>query len=371
MEHERQAGSGLEEAAGEARRHYTKGASLLREKKVDQALQELARAVKLQPQFPEALRAMGLAYKIKGSRDKAAKFLNAAAAAWARRKRFDKAVELFQAVKRAGLEARNPFATLATALHEKGRAEKACRIYEKALELTPEDERLAAAFTRALADAGHMQQAQRFMHSYLAQYPDSEDLLRVKETLPEVSMREAVLQGEAGSGCSVLDEVLQGEADKNSGFDFDVDDSAPPAPRRADPPVQEIVEQKTNHAEKRRSPRIPLADFFLRFPKRKEHQLVVDICREGIGFKLGDMAIRRGQKLQFDLMVFEKVKIKKLHAVVRHVTHGLVGCEFLELSKKQRKILESVIMSSEPFPGRGESLPKNDDGDINFDLDMW
>lgn len=388
MVQQQQAVTGQSAAADEARQHYARGVRLLKQREVQSALSELSRAVKLQPVFPEALRAMGLAFKARGENAKAQKFLNAAAVAWVRRNELDKAVKQYEACKQAGLAARNPFQVLANTLHEKGKAAKALKYYEKALELTPEDDMLASSFGRALADSGHMEQAQRFMRSYLQQYPDSPRIARLLQDFPKPDKNSPVWKdvapdsGQTGAPQAkpasdtrdeIMSKALQGETvyDEN-GFAIEVDGSDIPVSAVPEPPVQRIVEQKKDeHCEKRRSRRIPLADFFLRFPKRKEHQPVVDICREGIGFKHGDLPVRRGQELQFDLMALEKVKVKKLHAVVRHITHGHVGCEFLELSRKQLKILDKIVSALEEDSSASRETPLEQSDKVCFDLDMW
>lgn len=377
MDQVRQSESQHQAQAGEARQHYVAGAKLLRQRNVDAALQELAKAIRLQPVFPEALQALGLAFKAKGQLDKSAKYLNAASLAWARRNNPQKAAELYRICCKFGLQAENPYKTLAAAMHKKGQAVKSCSFYEKALELSPEDQALATAFAKALVQAGRASQARRFLNSYLQKYPESEELQRLHSKLGATA-KEIPASGNVPSKATrssqVLTDVLNGaQAHDEDGFEMEVEGSYVSVSKPPDPPVQKIVEQqKQDCREKRRSPRIPLADYFLRFPKRREHQLVVDISREGVGFKVGDMPLRRGQKLQFDLMVFEKVKIKKLQAVVRHVTHGMAGCEFMELSRKQQKLLDTLILSTNPVPtNKDVNAPMTGKEETCFDLDMW
>ncbi len=360
----------------EARQHYLQGLKLLKQRHLDDALRELSRAVKLQPLFPEALKALGLGFKARGEQGKALKFLNAAAIAWIRSGQLDKAEELFHHCQKCHAPISNPFLHLADTLLHKGKTDKACRFFEKALELTPEDSAVAAGYAKALAEAGRAEQARGFLQSYLQQYPQAEDVKRVQDEVPELQQD---LQQEASSSPKQGDEVmtrsLQGDDDHDDhdddGFEVEVEGKPVPVSRVPEPPVQQLVpEKKTDHSEKRRWPRIPLADYFLRFPKRKTLRPVVDISMEGVGFKLGDLPLRRGQNVQFDLMALEKVKIKKLRAVVRHVTHGHVGCEFVKLSGKQRKILEKVVTATEQAAAEEDLLISGKDT-VNFDLEMW
>lgn len=359
----------------EARRHYVQGLKLLKQRHLDDALRELFRAVKLQPTFPEALKALGLGFKARGEQDKALKFLHAAAVAWIKNGQFDKAEDLFQHCQDIHIPIENPFLHVADTLLQKGKADKACRFFEKALELTPAAPAVAAGFTRALSEAGRTDQARSFMHSYLQQYPEAEDVKRVQAEIPELQREmEQESAPAASSGDEVMTRSLSGEKDgeeDQEGFEIEVEGKAVSVSRPPEPPVQQLVpERECDYSEKRRSPRIPLADYFLRFPKHKEPRPVVDISMEGVGFKLGDLPLRRGQKVQFDLMALEKVKIKKLRAMVRHITHGHVGCEFEKLSGKQRKILEKVVSATEQAAAEGE-LPLGDKDSVCFDLEMW
>lgn len=372
MKNEQRTASPPSDTLAEAGRHYAAGVKLLKERKLDAALRELGRAVALRPLFPEALRAASLAFKAKGDKPRANKYMNAAMVACLKQGRLDVAVTIHRTARASGMEVGNPYFIMASSLHKKGRTTTACQWYEKALGLTPDACAVAMGLARALLAADRQEQARRFFASYLARHPHCGELCREHADLASLladaqEPRNATPPPQAPQA-EVLGEVLDG-ADQG-GFEFDVDGVVTSDGHVPETTLQKLVEQpKIDWREKRRSPRLPMAEYFLRFPKRKEHQQVVDICREGVGFKLGDMALRRGQKLKFDLMAFEKVKIKKLHVVVRHITHGLVGCEFLGLNSRQLKSLDAILFSEEP--ACDEEKQGAEGSNVCFDLEMW
>ncbi len=71
-----------------------------------------------------------------------------------------------------------------------------------------------------------------------------------------------------------------------------------------------------------------------------------------------------GQTIQFDIYAMEKARIKKLTAVIKHVTKGVVGCQFGTLDKKQKGGVDKIIISEAP---EGFKL---DLSNVSFDLDM-
>ncbi|THB66003.1 MAG: response regulator [Desulfovibrio sp.] len=96
--------------------------------------------------------------------------------------------------------------------------------------------------------------------------------------------------------------------------------------------------------ERRKDPRQPLVENFVRLAKRRELYPAVDISSGGIGFKDQGRVFSPGDELVFDVLSMgEEVLMKKVAAQVRHVTKGLVGCCFGELSSRNRKALEQLL----------------------------
>lgn len=353
----------------EARRLFVAGVALFKAGKYQQAKLEFAAALRLWPQYPQALRALALTLLKLQDRERAARYFNLAAALWARLGRFDDAKQYHAQCLKAGLQARNPFVDLSQALLDAGDTEKALRACEAALELTPGDEDLACLFARALQRDGQEKRAAGFLASYLRQHPRSPKAMEVADDLPEPTRpaRPAPpLQSKAPN---------KGAREEAPVLELDPAPTEKPPSRHAGklPPHRTAArgggdahDPRNDHREKRRFPRIPLADYLVRLAKRKEPHPVVDLCREGIGFKSLDQAFKQGQTLHFDLMILEKVKVKKLTAVVRHVSGELVGCELLDLSGKQRKQLDEILSRAHEEQD-GFRVEK----DVNFNIEMW
>ncbi len=368
---------GTEQAATD---NYRAALQLIRERDFTGAQKELAVAVRLQPQYPEALRALSLVFKALNQPDKAARFAQAALNAALRLKRHDTVQELFRLFGKAKLPVENPYRAPAETLLAKGSLEAARRCFELGLELTPDQGDLAAGFTRALVAAGNQERAHRFLHSFLRQHPHDAAALGARTLIPELPL-DSTLRKERGSVDAVLKEAEEAVAEADDtplpeGFEFEVGrhgkkgQPCQPAAGNATVPVLDDTAEAKGR-EKRRSPRVPLAEYFLSFSRRKDPLAVVDICREGVGFKTGEDRFQKGQELQFDLMSMGRVKIKKLKVVVRHQTGRQVGCEFVNLSAKQRAALDELLFkddhcSSDPLP----ELPTKG-GKLSFDVDSW
>jgi tetratricopeptide (TPR) repeat protein len=353
----------------EARRLFVSGVALFKTGKYEQAKLEFAAALRLRPQYPQALRALALTLLKLQDRERATRYFNIAAALWARLGRFDDAKQYYAQCLKAGLPARNPFLDLSQTMLEAGETDRALCACEAALELTPGDEDLACLFARALQRDGQEKRAARFLASYLRQHPRSPKAMEVADDLPEPPRP-------ARPTPSPQPKAPR----KGAPEDAPVLELDPAAPE--EPPSRHTMKQplphttaggtadahapQHDHREKRRFPRIPLADYLVRLAKRKEPHPVVDICRQGIGFKSLDQPFKQGQTLHFDLMILEKVKVKKLAAVVRHVSGELVGCELLDLSKKQRKQLDEILSTAHE-----EKDEFHVEKDVNFNIEMW
>ena len=96
--------------------------------------------------------------------------------------------------------------------------------------------------------------------------------------------------------------------------------------------------------ENRAHPRLTLVENFVRLARRKELHPAVNISLGGIGFKDQGLAFEPGEALTFDLLgIGSEVLMKKATAQVRHVSKGLVGCRFADLSPRNRKALEKLV----------------------------
>ncbi len=353
----------------EARRLFVSGVALFKAGKYEQAKREFAAALRLWPQYPQVLRALALTLLKLQDRERAARYFNIAAALWAKLGRFDDAKQYYAQCLKAGLPARNPFLDLSQALLDAGETEKALRASEAALELAPGDEDLACLFARALQRDGQEKRAAGFLASYLRQHPRSPKAREVADDLPEPPRP-------ARPTPPVQPQTPRKGAPEDAPV-VELDPAAPEEPparhaRKQPPPrttarsAVDAHESQQDYREKRRFPRIPLADYLVRLAKRKDPHPVVDLCRQGIGFKSLDQAFKQGQTLHFDLMILEKVKVKKLTAVVRHVSGKLVGCELLDLSGKQRKQLDDILSKAHEDKN-GFHVEK----DVNFNIEMW
>ncbi len=348
----------------EARKHFVAGVALFKSGKYVLAKQEFAAALRQIPQYPQALRALALTLLKLQDRERATKYFNIAAELWAKGGRFDDAKQYYGQCIKAGLPARNPFLNTAYTLLETGEIDKALRACEAALELTPADEDLACLFARTLQRAGQEERAATFLASYLRQHPQSPKAMEVADDLPEPPKPARPASAPQPKAPDSVPTVELAPAAPKEG--------ASPGPRKK--PLSRVAvrdsantrEVKKDFREKRRSPRIPLADYLVQLAKHKEHHPVVDLSREGIGFKSLDEPFKQGQTLHFDLMILEKIKVKKLSVVVRHVSGEHVGCEFLDLSRKQRKQLDEILSMAREDKN-GFHVEEN----VNFNIEMW
>lgn len=343
----------------QAREHYRQGVALLKERKMDEARRELVAELKLVPKYPEALKALAVTYKAQGKKNEASKYFSAAAMACVHLRRYDDADALYKGCLASGLKAENPYQRAAGALREAGRHEQALKLYERGLQCDPAHAPLAAGYAMAKAGAGQVEDAHRFLRSYVAERPETEEALQNMVCLPEPTNGET-----AWNACPPPE--ITGGVD----FDPDLPDMAVDETGQQEL-VEELAPEVAPGNEKRRSRRIPLADCSIRYAKRKDPLPVIDICREGVGFKNEGVVFEKGAKLTLDLLGLEKVKVKKFRVLVRHVTGEHVGCEFVDLSDKQRKQIDDLLFA--------DDKDKNDDfesvigvgKDINFDLDVW
>jgi hypothetical protein len=98
------------------------------------------------------------------------------------------------------------------------------------------------------------------------------------------------------------------------------------------------------HPEKRRSPRFPF-DSLVRltaFRLGKETPLwgrSTDLCREGIGVSVSDVALEEVVAIQISL---PEAKIVTVKASVRYCNQGRCGFEFVDLRNRQREAIQAA-----------------------------
>ncbi len=354
----------------EAKRRCALAVANFKAGKYEQAKCEFVIALKLWRNFPEALRGLGLTFLKLGDRERAARYCNVAADVCARMGRFDDARAYHAQCRKAGLPALNPFHSTARALLANGEVDKAVRACENALELSPEDENLACLYCRVLVRKGDKDSAGQFLAEFVRQHPKSIKAAQLARELPAPIKKpssptdlEAPFAEDLEAECACLEldpqakEVSVSEPVRKNAARKQTPEKGPGC----------VQDPKQDFKEKRRSPRVPLADYQVRIGKRKSiPHPVVDVCRDGIGFKALEKNFQRGDTLVFDLLILEKPKIKKISAVVRHVTNGLVGCEFVKMSRKQSKILEEII-----FAEHEEDDSFHVEEKVNFNIEMW
>ncbi len=200
----------------------------------------------------------------------------------------------------------------------------------------------------AYAEAGRMREATAEV-ALLAHAPAS---LRQELGDPLVlAARHLAEKGQPGKAAQVL-AVATGAAssapaagqDRHSSADTafpSPDVAATTRPVRGGMVLQESPPE--NWEEKRQHPRIPLADYFVSLPHHDEVFSVMDISSGGIGFKAPSDMVKVGDSLRFAVLDSEGVRVKRVHAVVRFAEGDRIGCEFTDVSARQRAALDELI----------------------------
>ncbi len=287
-----------------AKKAFAEGYELLQLRKYDQAIAKFAQAVKQRMLFPEAYKGIAEAFRGKGDLDRSSQFLSKAAETYAWLDKEEHATAMFERARKGDPQAPNPFKTVAEHLRKQKDTDKVIRFYEKAALLSPGDSDVTVGLAKAYMDKGDKENAARVMRPVM----DRENVdPSFKQLFMDMGMdREA--KGRRARGGGFID-------GGSSGF--------------AGP-------------DKRKAPRVPLAEYAVRHPRLTQHLPVVDISLTGIGFKPMGEEFEIGQVVSFDLVTMGDVKTRELEAVVRRVALTVVGCQFQSLSPKQAEMVKAL-----------------------------
>ena len=111
--------------------------------------------------------------------------------------------------------------------------------------------------------------------------------------------------------------------------------------------LDEMMNKKEDASAKREAARIPLADFSVVIPGIDDFLSVVDISMTGLGFKHMYKPIEIGQEIQFSLIALGQIKIRDMKAIVRNKDQAKVGCQFKDLTQKQKTFLATLLPKNE------------------------
>lgn len=126
----------------EAQKYYDMGYGFLEKEKYGKAIIAFNKALKLNDLFAEAYLGLAQAYKGKGNTEQYKIQLQKAAETHAQFDRMEKTKEIFIEIIKEDKHAPNPYNTLGVRLRRIGDYPGAVHAYERALELTPEDENI-------------------------------------------------------------------------------------------------------------------------------------------------------------------------------------------------------------------------------------
>lgn len=289
-----------------AKKAFAEGYELLQLRKYDQAIAKFAQAVKHRMLFPEAYKGIAEAFRGKGDLDRAAQFLSKAAETYAWLDKEEHATAMFERARKGDPKAPNPFKTVAEHLRKQKDVDKVIRFYEQAALLSPGDPDVAVGLAKAYMDKGDTQNAARVMRPVM----DRENVdPEFKQLFVDMGVNGGAPKGRKGRSGS----FIEGGRVSFEGSD------------------------------KRKAPRVPLAEYATRHPRLTQHLPVVDISLTGIGFKPMGEEFEIGQSVTFDLVSMGDVKTKELEAVVRRVALTVIGCEFQHLSAKQIELVKGLV----------------------------
>lgn len=291
-----------------ARATFLKGYEFLRLRKWDKAIALFAAALRLQMLFPEAYKGLAEAFRGKADLERSSQFLGKAAETLVWLDRHEEAASLYEHARKIDPKAANPFKTVADHLKAQKNPAEVVRLYERAARATPKDPDVAVALARAYVETGQQERAARVLQPVLAESDVPEDLRGVFLSIvgeERLKGRKLEIVGMVGAGDGV---------------------------------------------EKRRSLRVPLADYAATMPRATEHFPVVDLSVHGIGFKPSGETFEVGQELAFDLVTMGESRSRKVRAVVCRVGAVVIGCEFVGLTPKQAETL-ARILPKKAIPG--------------------
>lgn len=330
----------------QAKQLYSAALSKLKAREHREALRLLAQAVKERPRYPEAYKAMSLAFLGLGDRPRGLKSLSLAAESLLVLGRDEEAQHCVRKLRELDPEATNPILDLADACLAKAelddrQREKARRLYSLVLDADGPDSDLSRAI------AGLKKTLPALQEDIVFDDPAAKSLDIALGVMSDGAPSDAPLHPLA-EDAPLMEEVVLAEA-----------------PEQA-PEQEEDPGERPNH-ERRRAQRIPLFDYSIRLAKSKSTHEAVNLSRGGVGFLIGDAPLTPGQTVLFDLLAVGKVKIKKLKAQIRHLTNGMAGCEFIELDAKQNKELDKLLKRDEP----SSREPEVREGKLSLNIGSW
>lgn len=333
--------------------YYKKALALLHERQFEPAAAALVAAVKQRKIFPEAYKALCVAYKELGDLNKAGQCAQLAAESFILQNKLKEAAALYVSSKKHNLELENPFEKLGKVSLKQGKTDRGAKLLSLASKCQPKDKRLVCEAALAWKASGNPEQAIKILENALEQGPFATGAMLYEqltghlwESSPEVNDLDKELE-------ICLPPSLEAG-------------DAPAAVPEQETPQQDNAGQTTHEdpREKRRSRRFPLFGYYVRIGKDKEEYEVLNLSATGIAFTAPCHQLSKGLELKLDLYGMEGLLCKKIAATVRHVTDGAAGCSFGKLNKKQQAVVHSLI----------DPHPKDDfivDTDSPLDLGGW
>ncbi|MGE4299053.1 MAG: response regulator [Desulfovibrionaceae bacterium] len=294
-----------------AKQLFQAGYAKLKAQQFDEALKDFEQAFKIDDLFAEAYKGAAFAAKGRGDAAGSKHFMGKAAESYVVHDRHEDAATIYGNLRKADPNAPNPFKNAGKRLRAEGRLDSAAAALEKGFEFSPQDDELAAELAFTYKDQGADEKAEDFLRELLG--GDGEFPLAA-ETFLSLTGQDFYSIG----GGDV------GEA-----------------------PEMQFLEDKKNvkksGADLRTAKRLAMADYSARELKTKVLLSVIDISITGIGFKPMAGKFKEGDVVRFDLIALGNVKAKKMAAKVMRVTPNVVGCQFVEVSGKQKKVLEVLF----------------------------
>ena len=331
--------------------NYKKGITLLHQREFEPAITALIAAVKERKIFPEAYKALCVAYKQLGDLNKAGQCAQMAAESFILQSKLKEAAALYVAGRKCNLRLENPFEKMGKASLRQGKTDMAAKLLSLASKYEPEDKQLVCEAALAWEASGNPDQAISILTNALENGPFATG----------AALYEQLTGHPWESPEEVNNLALELEASLSQSLECPPSDQAQPSSS-----VQEENEEddEKKQREKRRAKRYPLFGYFVRIDKDKEEHEVLNLSATGIAFASPEQPLSRGKEIKLDLFGMEGLLCKKIPVTVRHTTEGSVGCSFGKLNKKQESLVHSLI----------EPQRKDDfvvDTDAPIDLGNW
>ncbi|MBU1248320.1 MAG: tetratricopeptide repeat protein [Proteobacteria bacterium] len=163
----------------EAQKYYDMGCDFLLKEFYGKAIIAFKKAVKINDLFAEAYSGLAEAYKGKGDDEAYARFMHKASEVFAQFDRMEEAKSAFIEVLKYEQDVPNPYNSLGVKLRKQGDYRGAIHAYERALELTPEDENVFYNLSKAFYFMGDIDLAGNAVTSALnlnSNFPEAEKL---------------------------------------------------------------------------------------------------------------------------------------------------------------------------------------------------